>query len=191
MSQVETPDYTIEKQLGDIEIRRYPAQIVAETTAKGERMDAVSDGFSPLADFIFGKNAPNRKIAMTAPVVQTQDSGETEGQKIAMTAPVTQTAAGERWKVQFIMPKEYKLSDLPAPQNPNVRLREEPAKRVAAIRFNGRATPDNVRKHEAALKAFMAAESLSPASDTPVYAYYNPPWTLPYFRRNEVMFILK
>ncbi len=185
MSQVETPRYTVERTAGDIEIRNYPSLVIAETTVKGDRMGAVNEGFSSLADYIFGANIPNTKIAMTAPVTQQE-----KGQSIAMTAPVIQQKQGKEWKVRFVMPAEYTLANLPKPKNDAVTLSEQPAKRTVAIRFNGRTSDANIAEHYGLLEAFIEKEKLE-VTGPATYAYYNPPWTLPYFRRNEIMFDLK
>ena len=86
MSRVEQPDYKVEKQDGSIEIRSYGPMIAAEAVVEGERKPAINEGFRLIAGYIFGKNEPQAKIAMTAPVEQQKS------QKIAMTAPVTSKA---------------------------------------------------------------------------------------------------
>lgn len=103
MSRVEQPDYKVEKQDGSIEIRSYGPMIAAETQVQGERKSAINEGFQQIAGYIFGKNAPQAKIAMTAPV-EPQKS-----QKIAMTAPVTQQGQENSWTVRFIMPKSWTM----------------------------------------------------------------------------------
>ncbi|WP_156842532.1 SOUL family heme-binding protein [Novosphingobium aquimarinum] len=179
-SDVETPDYTLISKSGKIEVRRYPAMIVAETTVVGSREEAIKRGFRIIADYIFGNNLSDDKVAMTAPVMQ-QSS-----QKIAMTAPVMQQGEGNSWTVRFVMPAEYTMETLPKPGNPQVVLVEVPEKRYAAIRFSGLAGQTSLRKHEAELKRFIADNGLTSASPVE-YAFYNPPWTLPFMRRNEML----
>jgi hypothetical protein len=185
---VEEPPYTILSADGPIEVRCYGAQVIAEVDAEGSRAAAANDGFGPLAAYIFGANRPKAEIAMTAPVVQRR----TEGQKIAMTAPVVQKpgAAAQAWTVRFIMPARYRLADLPAPNSPAVRLLEEPARMVAAIRFSGFASEGALARQADILRAFLA-ETGRDAAETPLYAFYNPPWTPPFLRRNEVWFELR
>jgi hypothetical protein len=98
VSNVEQPKYKVLESNQGIEIRDYPAMIVAEADVSGERNKAIGEGFRMIADYIFGNNLSSQKVAMTAPV--TQQAGE----KIAMTAPVTQQSAGNLWRVRFIMP---------------------------------------------------------------------------------------
>ena len=184
MSNVETPDYALVEQDGKIEIRDYPALVVAEVVREGQRREAVRQGFGPLAAYIFAKERDGDKIAMTAPVTQ-------ERQKIAMTAPVTQSESGEgRWTVRFIMPSEYDLESLPEPANADVRLERLPPTRRAAIRFSGVADDALIAEQEAALRAWMAEREITP-QEPPTYAYYNDPWTPGPLRRNEVIFVLE
>ena len=179
-SNVETPDYRVSSKSGNFEIREYGPTIVAEVTVAGERDKAIQRGFGIIADYIFGNNLSSAKVAMTAPV--TQQSSE----KIAMTAPVTQQAKGQSWNVRFVMPSKYTMATLPKPVNPEVALIELPATRFAAIRFSGSASQDSLDQQEAQLRAFMAEGGLT-AINTPQYAFYDAPWTLPFMRRNEIM----
>lgn len=185
MGQYDEPAYTAETAADGIEIRDYAPMIAAETRVTGERKEAINQGFRLIADYIFGNNAPNTKIAMTAPVIQ-QAQGTSAGEKIAMTAPVIQQGAGEGWLVQFIMPPEYTLETLPKPNNPAVKLRAlKPEKRVV-IRFSGSTGDENIAKKTAELEAYVKAQKLR-TTGAPILAFYDPPWTLPFFRRNEVM----
>ena len=180
MSNVEHPKYALIERSGDIEIRDYAPMIVAETEVTGERREAISKGFRLIADYIFGNNTAAQKIPMTAPV--TQQGSE----KIAMTAPVTQQGVGKSWRVRFGMPSKYTMETLPKPNNPAVELKEIPGKRFAAIRFSGMGGQDSLERHTKELDEFLSAKNLTPLSP-PTYAFYNPPWTLPFLRRNEVM----
>ena len=104
-----------------------------------------------------------------------------------MTAPVQQQASGNLWTISFVMPSEYTMQTLPKPNNDKVKIKEIPAKRFIAIRFSGRNTDSNVSEHEAELMAYIAQNNIK-VSGPAKYAFYNPPWTLPFLRRNEVMF---
>ena len=180
VSNVQQPKYQVVESSGNIEIRDYAPQIVAEAEVAGDRRDAIRKGFRIIADYIFGNNTSAQKVPMTAPV--TQQGSE----KIAMTAPVTQQGDGNIWRVRFVMPSSYTMEALPKPNNPAVKLKEIGAKRYAATRFSGMAGEDNLKRRTEKLNAFISAKNLTPLS-APTYAFYNPPWTLPFLRRNEVM----
>lgn len=170
IQNVEQPAYQVVEQQQPFELRDYPTLIVAEVRREGSRAQALSDGFGPLARYIFAKE---------------RASGDDE--RIAMTAPVTQTRTDDAsWAVRFIMPSRYRLGDLPAPAGQDPRLTEVPARRVAAVRFNGRTTDALIAEQEQALRQWMDARGLKPAA-APVYAYYNDPFTPGVLRRNEVM----
>jgi hypothetical protein len=180
VSNVEQPKYQVVESSGNIEIRNYAPQIVAEAEVAGDRRDAIGKGFRIIADYIFGNNTSAQKVPMTAPV--TQQGSE----KIAMTAPVTQQGDGNIWRVRFVMPSNYTMETLPKPNNPAVKLKEIGAKRYAVIRFSGLAGEDSLKRRTEQLNAFINAKNLTPLS-APTYAFYNPPWTMPFLRRNEVM----
>lgn len=177
---IETPSYAVEAKQGPIEIRAYAPLLAAEVRVSGERRAAINRGFRVLADYIFGANTAAAKVAMTAPVTQSA------AQKIDMTAPVTQTEAGGGWVVRFIMPAEYTLQTIPRPNDPSVALVEEPQRRFAAIRFSGTASEETLARKENDLRDYLAANGLQ-ASGPPQYAFYDPPWTPPFLRHNEVL----
>jgi hypothetical protein len=178
----EEPSYTSILQEAPFEIREYPALIAAEVTVSGERSEAASAGFRLLAGYIFGGNTRKQSIAMTAPVIQNESPNE----KIAMTAPVTQSADPAGWIIRFIMPASYTLDTLPTPNDPKVRLVPLPPKRFAVVRFSGLVDDNDVEQQTAVLRAFVAKQKLT-AVGTPSLARYDPPWTLWFLRRNEIM----
>jgi len=180
MSNVEQAKYDVVEEHGTIQIRDYAPMIVAEVSVSGDRKDAVSNGFRLIADYIFGNNKSSREVAMTAPVIQQP------GEKIAMTAPVTQQGDDESWIVRFVMPAGYTMQTLPEPNNPDVTLKQITGKRFAAIRFSGIAKDKALEAQTMELQNFISVRNLSVLS-APTYAFFNPPWTLPFLRRNEVM----
>ena len=186
VSNVEQPKYTVVESDGIIDIRDYPAMIVAEAEVSSEREKAINQGFRLIAGYIFGNNLSSQKVAMTAPVTQEVSITEQTGEKIAMTAPVTQQGAGSSWKVRFIMPASYTMESLPKPRDPKVQLSQIASRRFTVIRFSGMAGEASLQRQTARLTQFIAARKLTAVS-APRYAFYNPPWTLPFMRRNEVM----
>ena len=183
----EEPKYDVILTEGDFEVRQYARMVIAETLVAGTQDEASSAGFRAIAGYIFGDNkradSGATKIAMTAPVTLEKQPAS---QKIEMTAPVTMDRNGEKWRVHFVMPSQYALADLPKPNNPNVQLREIPAKKIAARRFSGFAGEDKVATKTKALTDWVIAKGLA-AVNTPQLARYDPPWTLPFMRRNEVL----
>ena len=123
---------------------------------------------------------------MTAPVLS-EKSAAKEWEKIPMTAPVLheKSSEDESFTIAFIMPSKYTMETLPQPNNPDVRLREVPKQRFAVVKFSWYATKDRVEKKTERLKAAMERDGLKPAGE-PIVAQYNPPWTPPFMRRNEI-----
>ena len=176
----EEPPFTVERRVDNVEIRRYGSRIAAETTIDADEEPARNEGFRRLARYIFGGNRSKTKIAMTAPVAQQQS------EKIAMTAPVaTQRGAAGQWVVRFFMPSEYTLNTLPTPSDDRVRLVNVPAERVAVLQFSGLPSPAAVAAHTDQLLAALRANSID-VQEEPVGWFYDPPWTIPFRRRNEV-----
>ena len=180
MSNVEKPDYKVIQTEQNIEIRQYEPMIIAEVEVDGKREDAIREGFRLIADYIFGNNTVQRDIAMTAPVQQQ------ESQKIAMTAPVQQQSTGRSWQISFVMPSKYSMETFPEPKNDRVRLKGIMTKKFVVIKFSGTNSNENVTEHENQLMNYIEANQIK-IIDSPKYAFYNAPWTLPFMRRNEVM----
>ena len=197
----EEPNYTILSQTENFELRRYESQLVAQTWVSGDQNAASRTGFKVLADYIFGNNtAPSgesSKISMTAPVAmqfevkQSENkNGDNESQKIAMTAPVSikqeQQQNDGKWRVQFTMPSQYTMQTLPQPNNPDISIIEVPPQTYGVIKFSGLAGTEKVAAKTSELQSWMQAQKLT-VTGTPELARYNPPWTLPFMRRNEVI----
>ncbi|MBP3945276.1 heme-binding protein [Psychrobacter sp. K31L] len=188
----EEPKYTVLSQVDDFELRRYDEQLVAQTWVSGDQDSASREGFKFLADYIFGNNtAPtggSSKISMTAPVTMQPNSKKSDGesQKIAMTAPVNMQQDDGKWRVQFTMPSQYTMQTLPKPNNPNIMITEVPAQTYGVIKFSGLAGSKKVATKTEELQSWMQTENLNVTGE-PELARYNPPWTLPFLRRNEVM----
>lgn len=181
----EQPRYEVERRIGNLEIRRYAPQVVAETEVRAATFrEGLNKGFRLLAGYIFGKNMDSTQIAMTGPVSQEQVRGTT----IPMTAPVSlapssQTGEGG-WVMRFVMPKKWTLGSLPAPLDERVHLRQLPERRVAALRWSGGFDADTNARMQEELLTRIRAEGLKPEGE-PLFAGYDAPSTLPFLRRNE------
>ena len=151
--------YAVVRSDGNFELRDYPALKLVETTMK----DGGSGGsFNRLFRFITGGNDAGKKIAMTTPVFM----------------------AGGESTMAFVMPAD--LDKVPRPTDGSVTVREVPAGRFAVLRYSGARSPRQETEHLERLKAWVADQRLK-ASAVPVYGYFDPPWTPPFLRRNEVM----
>jgi hypothetical protein len=194
---IEEPKYDVVLSEGPFEIRKYASMLVAETWVDGDMDEASDKGFRLIADFIFGNNqvadATSEKIAMTAPV-----SVEPQPTKIAMTAPVTAEPQGgvakadvnmqtaTQWRVHFVMPSRYTLDNIPKPKNNAVRLKEIPSKTYVVLKYSGFNTVAKVQSKTQEALEWATQKNLKITSG-PQLSRYDPPWTLPMFRRNEIM----
>ncbi len=178
----DSPRYRVVETLGDIEIREYEPYLVAETVVDGGLESAGNQGFRVLAKYIFGDNRGKQKIAMTAPVSQEK----AEGMKIAMTAPVTQAKDGDRYTIQFMMPSEYSLEQLPEPNDSRITLKEIPARSFAAVRYSGTWSKRNYQKNLALLLETLRQSGYEPSGE-PIWARYDAPFKPWFLRRNEIL----
>ena len=191
---IEEPKYKVLATDGSIEVRHYEPLLMAEVIVEGDMDEASSKGFRLIADYIFGNNqnadnAASSKIAMTAPVTVAPQSS-----KISMTAPVTIEAQSaqpdigkaQTWRVHFVMPSQYTLNTIPKPNNNAVSLREVPEKFVAVLKYSGFNTTAKVQRLSDEALAWCNTKGMK-ILGLPQLARYDPPWTLPMFRRNEIM----
>ena len=189
---VETHAFEVITAGTDYQIRRYSGGIIAETSSAGSSKEADSVGFRRLAKYIgvFGvpenaspEGAPSA-IAMTAPVMTTGAAAA-----IAMTAPVMSSDGGN--KMGFVMPSQYTMATIPRPTDPAVTLRELPPRVCAALTFSGTATAAVAAKKAEELLGFLERDGVecheSRAWET---ARFNPPWTVPFWKTNEVLVAL-
>ena len=178
---VEEPAFRVQLRDGPFEVCDYPSLVVAEVVVSGDQGHAAGQGFRILAGFIFGANARREKIAMTAPVTLLPVSRRPG----SPTPSVEARGAGE-WVVRFTMPKAYTIATLPLPKDARIHLRAAPPMRVAVVRFSGVANPQAFEVKAKELGAWMGKRGL-PAAGPAALAQYDPPWTLWFLRRNEVM----
>lgn len=183
---IEEPDYTV-LQTNDIyEIREYAPYIVAEVDVDGNARQAGNSAFRILAGYIFGDNTVQEKMAMTAPVESRRASSE----KMAMTAPVLTTEQSDGYTYAFVMEARYTLDTLPKPNDPRIRIREKPSRIVAVRRFSGSWSESRSREQEQVLRAALDEDEIKIVGELEV-ARYDSPFTLPFMRRNEVMFAVQ
>jgi len=178
---VEEAKYNLLKKDDRFEIRDYDPQILAEIIMEGDIEQAGNKAFNRLFRYISGENRSRNKIEMTAPVSQ-----ESRGEKIKMTAPVSLQPAQGRWAVSFMMPAAYTIETLPEPVDPGIMLRQIPDRRMAAVRYSGFWSEKNYLRYKNKLEEWIHKEGLTILGD-PIWARYNPPFTLWFLRRNEIL----
>ena len=160
---IEEPSWELLTTIGEVEVRRYETSVQAVTRISSS--SRTTEGFKRLAGYIFGGN----------------DSGES----IAMTAPVAETLGADVPLMAFTMPAAYDMEQLPDPDDERVEIVPVPERTVAVVRFSGWATDGRIERSQEVLMATLASHSIRPAG-IPFLNQYNPPWTPPFLRRNEV-----
>ena len=173
----EQSDYQVVESLGEIEIRRYPSQLAVEIQNAPDRNTA----FYALFDYISGKNGGAKKVAMTAPVEVDTSSGS----KIAMTSPV-EVQEGESVSMRFFLPKEYTIETAPVPEDPRVALVTTAEEIVAVLRYSGSQSDDKFEGKKQDLLDYLEKSDWDVVGE-PRFLGYDPPFTLPFLRRNEVV----
>lgn len=178
---IEEAKYNVVSKDRNYEVREYAPHVIAETVVEGALEDAGNRAFDRLFAYISGKNRSRGKIAMTAPVSQ-----EAAPEKIAMTSPVGQRRAEGGWAVSFTMPASYSMETLPVPDDPEVKLRLVPARRVAAVRYSGVWSEERYQRYRGELESWIRQKGFTKLGE-PVWARYNPPFTPWFLRRNEIL----
>lgn len=173
------PSYRVLSSERDLEIRAYPAIVVAETVVRGPRKAALRQGFGILADYIFAKSRDGEPLPMTVPVLQ--DGGDPMGSE----PPVFDDMVEGGWRMRFVMPEGRTRRDLPEPPQ-KIELVEIPARRVGAVRFAGVADDGRLAEHEDRLRGWLSRQDERVEAE-PEYAFYNSPMIPPPLRRSEVL----
>ncbi len=182
---VEEAGYTVLESDGDVEVRQYDDYAIARTFVAASYDDMSREAFGRLFDYISGDNTSGDSIAMTAPVLMASS-----GQEIAMTAPVLMEADGEGWWMAFVLPEGMDAASAPRPTDPLVEIVDIAGPRMASLRFSGWMGEESIREEAERLRAWIDRHGLEASSAYQV-AGYDPPWTIPFLRRNEILIELR
>ena len=163
---IEEARYKVLEKDNKFEIRDYAPYILAETIVEGDLEEAGNKAFNRLFRYISGDNRSRKKVAMTAPVGQRR--------------------VQEKWAVSFMMPASYTLKTLPEPEDPNITLLQVPARRMASVRYSGFWSEKRYLRYKLELESWIQERGLTAVGD-PIWARYNPPFTLWFLRRNEIL----
>jgi hypothetical protein len=178
---LDEPEFAVVEEQEAFELRRYAPMIVAETEVEADFIGATKSASSLLVDYVQRGNLGERNLPMLAPVRQ-QLAEDAPGDAFGEVG-----AGGDGpWLYQFAMANEYQMSMLPPPKDPQVALRQLPARLIAARRYDGDWSEERYREQEAALLDALQASGLIPISN-PVFARYNAPFVPGFLRRNEVL----
>lgn len=180
IQSVKEAGYTVLVDNAPIQVRHYQAQIVAQTQVTADYKKASNIGFKRLFKYITGNNKKQQNIAMTAPVLQ-----QTQTEEMAMTAPVIQEKSGQTWVMSFVLPAEYTLATAPIPLDPDITIKAVPGKKTAVLQYSGFLSEQTINAKSTELKTWLDSNGYK-ATSLARSAGFDPPWTLPFFRRNEI-----
>ena len=161
----ESPDYVVVKSDGAFEIRDYPAMTVVSAPMPNPG-DNRNTAFMSLFGYISGKNEASQKISMTSPVI----TGDVDGKKA----------------MSFVVPADVAKAGAPEASDSKIVVSKRSAGRFAVYRYSGRWTEANETTAQNKLSAWLKDQGLA-AKGSFETANYDPPFTLPAFRRNETM----
>lgn len=185
------------------DIRSYGKRFTIETeySTKPDAKDMMEQTRSPfmtLAGYIGVMKEPENEganpITMTAPVAMSNK--KEKGEKIAMTAPVAMMdeskESGGMKRMQFILPSKYDSMDkIPKPTNDAVQIKEIEPSIGAVHTFTGSFNEEVYTKKAMELAEQLRSDGVKHMSDEEVkekfqFWGYNPPFTIPFLRRNEI-----
>lgn len=162
---IETYPYKVTKVYNNFEIRDYESTLFTSVKLSTKNYkESSSKGFSILAGYIFGDNDRNEKIAMTSPVAMTLEDSMT---------------------MLFMVPKKFEKETLPQPNQAEIVFKNEPAKTVAAITFNGWADDEKIQRYKQDLKLALDTQKI-PYTNRFYFLGYNAPYEV-FNRKNEVI----
>ena len=167
---LKNPEYSLIEKHGKIEIREYSEYVVAKTSINQGNMEVNNNMFRTLAGYIFGGNNENQSIPMTAPVITKRDESN--------------------YDMIFFMLDADKPEDLPLPNNKNVSLEIMEIGKTISITFGMWATEKRVDYYKKKLDQYIKEHNIEVQSSLMV-AQYNSPWTIPPFRKNELIYQIK
>jgi hypothetical protein len=170
----EEANYIIAYQNNVYEIRNYGERLAVQANDTNQ-----NKAFRKLFNYISGKNIDSKKISMTTPVTQSK--------KISMTTPVTQSKEKGIEIMQFYLPSIFTKQNAPQPIDKEVKLIVIEKGFYAVIKYSGFLTDNNFHKHKKILEDNLLIDNIKILSSE-IRATYNSPFTLPFLRRNEVMF---
>lgn len=184
----ETPSYSILHKEADYEIREYAGYICAQVQVKDiDDRRLVKTAFMKLARYIFGANKKQIVVPMTAPVIK-----QTICETIPMAAPVLMQRSDENvlW-MSFVMPKSYSLDALPKPDDETITFKAIGRHRAAVLTYSGRSNPKMEKRRSRQLQEWLNKQRDYKPASAPLIAVYDPPWTLSFLRKNEIIIPLK
>tara|TARA_Y100000814_G_scaffold149494_1_gene108715 strand:+ start:107 stop:664 length:558 start_codon:yes stop_codon:yes gene_type:complete len=164
------PSFSLIDKENNIELRQYDEYVIARTSIPVNQSEEDNNMFRVLASYIFGRNEKN--------------------QSIPMTAPVTTYENNDTYDMIFYMLDVNNIQELPNPSGQNISLENFNLGKCAVISFSWFASKNKINKYTEKLKKYINDNGYTVDSPFMVNRY-DPPWTLPFLRRNEILVKIK
>jgi len=167
----EKQQFDLVSDLGDFEIRNYPAHVLMQVEVEGDFMRAGNIAFGPLIGYISGNNVARQKIAMTAPVIQ-------------------EPTRSNSHIVSFVLPNGTDPKSVPVPTNSLVTMKSVPDQLAAVRKFGGGWNESRFKAEGELLLNAVVREGFEPVGNL-YWARFDPPWKPGFLKRNEVLINVK
>lgn len=184
----EQPNYSVLESEGSKQIRSYDSYFVAQTSFNEDEGESTTDAFRRLFRYITGENKKAEKVEMTAPVTINDSESSVE---IEMTAPVTITESKRLGRMTFMVPSRFSESEIPTPTDPRVKISKVPARLVATHTFSWFSGSQKQARIARELREWLDTRPEYKIVKGPIYAGYNSPFSLPFLRTHEMMYVVE
>ena len=184
------PPYRVLSKGEGYEVREYdPVSVVTIDVAPSSAGGAIGGdsvnlsgsalvAYNALLAYFLGGNSDGAALELTSPARLDEPSGP--------------PGLGGISTLSFMLPSGLTVSSAPAPTSQSVRLEQRSMETVAVAAFGGIATPGEVRRSLSRLREALGVAAVE-EGDQGFYSLlqYNPPYTLPWLRTNEVAVPIK
>jgi DNA gyrase inhibitor GyrI len=181
----EEPRYEVKERIGDVEIREYKPYAIATTKVEGDHDEASRIAFQRLADYIFGKNAENKQLSMTAPVFQEKEAQVSEDYDFSKPT-FFHERHGSGWLMSFVLPSKYTRSTAPRPLDDHITIEENIPGLVAVLSYSGDNTLERAEEKMAELSKWLLHHDKFDAMSEPRTAQYDAPNAISFLKKNEI-----
>jgi len=179
MSDYEEPKYEVLHRGEGWSVRRVDPYTIAEIHVDAGFEKAGRAAFRPLVRYIGGENEGGREMAMTTPVEQ-------RGQVLSARGQTARAAEDGGHDVAFVLPLDVTAETAPEPKDPRIQIRTVPARTIAVLRYSGFWSRSRYEEMERRLVEAVEASQAWAIDGAPVWARFDDPFTLWFWRRNEV-----
>lgn len=159
----ETLSNEIIGSIHSVDFKIYNNYTKASVNNKAYNMNSASSNFPVLANYIFGGNKDNTKMAMTSPVLYNMSN---------------------KSSFSFIMPKQLEINNLPSPNTEKIFFETVKNQCVAVMEFSGFANEKNCAVKHLELLNILKKNNIAYNNDFMI-AVYQPPYQL-INRKNEI-----